>query len=127
MAGRDGIDGRSLRVRGTWRADGAYEALDVVALNGCSFIARRDDLGECPGEGWQSMTLPGRRGDRGPKGEQGEKGEKGERGPGIVGWDIDRDNYTVSAILSDATHSEPLDLRGLFEQYILERINVERG
>jgi hypothetical protein len=71
------------------------------------------------------MTLPGRRGDRGPKGEQGEKGKHGERGPGIVGWDIDRDNYTVSAVFSDQTRSEPLGLRGLFEQYRLERINVD--
>jgi hypothetical protein len=118
-AGRDGIDGRSVRVRGTYRASDDYAALDVVALNGGSFIARRDDPGECPGEGWQSMTLPGRRGDRGAK------GEKGERGPGIVGWDIDRDNYAVAAVLSDRTRSAPLDLRGLFEQYLLERINVD--
>jgi hypothetical protein len=53
-AGRDGIDGRSVRVRGTYRASDDYAALDVVALNGGSFIARRDDPGECPGEGWQS-------------------------------------------------------------------------
>jgi hypothetical protein len=125
VSGRDGIDGRSVRVRDTYRAGDAYEALDIVALNGGSFIARRDDPGECPGEGWQSMTLPGRRGDRGPKGKRGEKGERGERGPGIVGWDIDRDNYAVSAILSDQTRSTPLDLRGLFEQYLLERINVD--
>lgn len=123
--GRDGTEGRSLRVRGTYRLSEDYAALDVVALNGGSFIARRDDPGECPGDGWQAQSLPGKRGDRGPKGEQGEKGEHGERGPGIVGWDIDRDNYTVSAVLSDQTRSEPLDLRGLFEQYLLERINVD--
>jgi hypothetical protein len=76
-------------------------------------------------DGTTRQTLPGRRGDRGPKGKRGEKGERGERGPGIVGWDIDRDNYAVSAILSDQTRSTPLDLRGLFEQYLLERINVD--
>jgi hypothetical protein len=120
--GRDGTDGRSLRVRGTYRAGEEYTALDVVALSGCSFVARSDDPGACPGDGWQSMTMPGKRGERGPMGEQG---EKGERGPGIIGWDIDRDNYTVSAVLSDQTRSEPLGLRGLFEQYLLERINVD--
>jgi hypothetical protein len=120
--GRDGIEGRSLRVRGTYRAGEDYAALDVVALNGGSFIARRDDPGACPGDGWQSLTLPGR---GGPRGDKGERGAQGERGPGIVGWDIDRDNYTVSAVLSDQTRSEPLGLRGLFEQYLLERINVD--
>jgi hypothetical protein len=125
MAGRDGIDGRSLRVRGTWRADESYMMNDVATLNGGSFVARIDAPGECPGEGWQSLTMPGRRGPVGPAGEQGEKGERGERGPGIVGWDIDRDNYTVSAVLSDQTRSEPLGLRGLFEQYLLERITVD--
>jgi hypothetical protein len=38
---------------------------------------------------------------------------------------IDRDNYTVSAVFSDQTRSEPLGLRGLFEQYLLERINAD--
>jgi hypothetical protein len=120
--GRDGVDGRSMRVRGTYRAGENYAALDVVALNGGSFVARRDDPGACPGDGWQSLTLPGR---GGPRGDKGERGAQGERGPGIVGWDIDRDNYTVSAVLSDQTRSQPLDLRGLFEQYLLERINVD--
>ena len=61
-AGRDGVDGRSMRVRGTYRAGEVYAALDVVALNGCSFIARRDDPGECPGDGWQfPMRCPARR------------------------------------------------------------------
>ena len=130
-AGRDGSDGRSLRVRGTFKAGESYLALDVVAREGGSFIARKDDPGDCPGDGWQSLTLPGRRGDHGPKGERGETGERGpqgehgERGPGIIGWDIDRDNYTVSAVLSDQTRSGPLDLRGLFEQYLLERIKSD--
>jgi hypothetical protein len=121
--GRDGVDGRSLRVRGTWREGDAYAALDIVALNGGSFIARRDDPGECPGDGWQSLTLPGKRGQQGEAGKKGERGEKGERGPGIAGWDIDRDAYTVRAVLTDKSRSEPLDLRALFEQYILERVS----
>ncbi|SIO49811.1 hypothetical protein SAMN05443247_06553 [Bradyrhizobium erythrophlei] len=131
--GRDGVDGHSPHVRGTHREGDEYKALDIVALNGGSFIARRDDPGECPGDGWQSLTLPGKRGANGPRGEagpQGERGPKGEAGrsaPEITGWDIDRDNYAISAVFSDQTRSAPLDLRGLFEQYLLERINVQRG
>ena len=126
--GRDGTDGRSLRVRGTYRAEEKYAALDVVALNGGSFIARRDDPGECPGDSWQSLTLPGKRGERGLTGQRGEAGPAGAAGsaaPHIVGWHIDRDAYAISAELSDQTRSAPLDLRGLFEQFLLER--VDRG
>jgi hypothetical protein len=43
--------GKNLRVRGTFIADAKYEQLDVVMLNGSSFIARADNPGECPGEG----------------------------------------------------------------------------
>jgi hypothetical protein len=126
-SGRDGVDGHSLRVRGTYRPGEVYAALDVVALNGGSFIARTDDPGVCPGDGWQAQSMPGKRGPQGEPGPQGERGAKGEPGPEIVSWEIDRDNYTVRAVLSDKTRSTPLDLRGLFEQYLLERINVERG
>jgi hypothetical protein len=121
-----------LRVRGTYRADDTYTALDVVALNGGSFVARRDDPGECPGGGWQSLTLPGKKGERGPKGEHGPQGERGANGepgraaPHFVGWDIDSDNYAVSAVFSDETRSKPLELRGLFDRHLLELINVER-
>lgn len=131
--GRDGVDGRSPRVRGTYRQGDDYEALDIVALNGGSFIGRRDGPGECPGDGWQSLTLPGKRGASGPKGERGESGERGAKGepgraaPEIIGWEIDGENYVVVAVLSDQTRSAPLDLRGVFEQYLQERINAQRG
>jgi hypothetical protein len=42
-----GRDGKSLVVRGTF--DEAAEYLDVVALNGGSFVALRDAPGRCPG------------------------------------------------------------------------------
>jgi hypothetical protein len=44
----DGRDGRSLNVRGTWDPGASYFTLDVVACNGASFIARRDNPGVCP-------------------------------------------------------------------------------
>jgi hypothetical protein len=124
--GHDGADGRSPRVRGTYRADESYEALDIVALNGGSFIARREAPGECPGDGWQSLTLPGKRGERGQEGARGPKGEPG-RAAEIVGWDIDGDNFAVSAVMSDQTRSTPLVLRDLFEKYMIERLSVEQG
>jgi hypothetical protein len=132
-AGRDGVDGtdgRSLRVRGTYREGEDYAALDVIALNGGSFIARSDHPGECPGDGWQSLTLPGKKGERGLKGETGDVGPRGEAGraaPHIVSWEVDREGLSVSVVLSDKSRSEPLELRDLLEKYLAERVNVERG
>jgi hypothetical protein len=67
-----GRGGKTPRVRGTFSADAHYQELDIVALGGGSFIARRDDPGPCPGDGWQSLTMPGKRGDKGPPGPRGD-------------------------------------------------------
>jgi hypothetical protein len=80
-AGRAGNDGRSLNVRGTYDAAIDYSELHVVAFNGASFIARRDNPGPCPGPGWQLIASPGKRGD---KGERGVKGDRGEPGMAVV-------------------------------------------
>ena len=91
-AGADGIDGRSFTIRGTYDATASYAALDVVALNGASFAARRDDPGACPGDGWQLIAAQGKAGKPGERGIAGPKGDKGERGlPGasVVALEID--------------------------------------
>ena len=92
QAGADGVDGRSFTIRGTYDATASYAALDVVALNGASFAARRDDPGACPGEGWQLIAAQGKAGKPGERGMTGPKGDKGERGlPGasVVALEID--------------------------------------
>jgi hypothetical protein len=118
-AGRDGI---TPRVRGTWSDTESYRALDIVALNGGSFVARRNDPGPCPGEGWQVMAQ-GKRGvagEKGPQGERGPKGEPGEAGTSIRSWKLDRTRYVATPIMSDGKHGPPLELRGLFEQFLAE-------
>jgi hypothetical protein len=45
--------GKTLCVRGTFDESARYEQLDVVMINGSSFVATRDNPGPCPGEGWQ--------------------------------------------------------------------------
>ena len=128
--GTDGADGRSLRVRGTYKAGETYAALDVVALNGGSFIARRDDPGECPGDGWQTVAMVGKKGPQGPQGERGERGANGAPGkaaPEIVGWDVDQETLELRAVFSDQMRSSPLDLRPLFAQYLIEQFRDGRG
>jgi hypothetical protein len=122
-AGRNGSDGRSPNVCGTYDARERYERLDIVALDDAAFIARRDNPGVCPGDGWQLLSRQGRPGHRGETGERGVRGEKGERGePGatVVSWQLDRLRYRISPLMSDGKVGPMLELRGLFEQFLSE-------
>jgi hypothetical protein len=81
-----GRDGQSIAIRGLWHAAGQYRALDVVALNGSSFVARSDQPGQCPGDGWQLIAAQG---NRGKAGEKGPKGDRGTAGRALVAAVVD--------------------------------------
>jgi hypothetical protein len=122
-AGRNGSDGRSPNVCSTYDAREKYQRLDIVALDGAAFIAQRDNPGICPGDGWQLLSRQGRPGCRGETGERGPRGETGEQGePGatVVSWQLDRQRYRVSPLMSDGKVGPTLELRALFEQYYAE-------
>ena len=59
-----GRDGSSITVRSTFNETAEYRRLDVVALNGGSFVALKDKPGPCPGSGWQLVASQGKRGAR---------------------------------------------------------------
>lgn len=80
---RAGRDGRSPKVRTTWSETAEYSELDIVALNGAGFIARRDNPGPCPGEGWQLIASQGKQGKPGERGQPG-IGLRGEPGRSVV-------------------------------------------
>ena len=44
---------------GAYDACGKYKKLDIVVSDGAAFIAKRDDPGICPGDGWQLMSSTG--------------------------------------------------------------------
>ena len=118
-----GRDGNSITVRGTFNETAEYRRLDVVARNGGSFVALKDVPGPCPGAGWQLLASQGKRGVAGEKGERGERGPKGD--PGLSGvticdWKIDRARYVATPVMSDGREGPPLELRGLFEQFLHE-------
>lgn len=94
-AGRDGSDGRSLNPRSTWSADETYGHLDVVVLDGGAFVARRDDPGPCPGDGWQLLVARGKPGKPGERGEQGPSGARGAPGPALVDLTLDRSGMVM--------------------------------
>jgi hypothetical protein len=110
-----GVDAVTPRVRGTFREAEQYRHLDIVALNGHSFIATRDDPGLCPSDGWQMLAM-GKKGPAGAIGERGPKGDRGEPAPRLLSWRVDRANYRAIAKMSDGSEL-PLDLRPLFEQF----------
>jgi hypothetical protein len=125
MAARpfDGRDGRGFNIRGTWDRNERYFALDVVILSGGSFAARRDNPGDCPGEGWQLIAAQGKRGIKGEPGAKGEPGDRsraGEDAPTIEDWQINAKTYSATPVLSNGKLGPALELRGLFEQFLQE-------
>jgi hypothetical protein len=127
-AGRDGCDGRSPRLRGPFNVNEKYAQFDVVEYDGGSFVAIRDiNPGTIPGEdGWQTMA---KRGGKGPVGETGPQGRKGERGapgeaaPTIVSWTLDLARYRAVPTMSNGKAGAPLELRGLFGQFLSEAVD----
>ena len=110
-------------MRSTFNETAEYHRLDVVALNGGSFIALKDAPGPCPGPGWQLLASQGKRGVAGEKGERGPPGPRGDAGASgatIVGWKIERERYVATPVMSDGREGPPLELRGLFEQFFAD-------
>lgn len=126
-----GQNARSFHICGTWTADGVYAELDIVALNGGSFVARHDNPGPCPGAGWQLVARQGKPGNEGPQGamgmggrdglngKDGARGPAGPAGPSLKSWRVDRLEYRAIAVMSDGSE-HVLDLRELFEQFQTE-------
>jgi len=116
--------GSSFNIRGTYTRDEEYKYLDIVIINGSSFVALKDNPGVCPDSGnWHLLASRGSRGQRGPQGAHGLSGLRGERGapaPTIQSWMIDRARYTATPMMSDGSIGSTLELRALFEQFLLE-------
>src|SRR5262249_57804169 len=79
--------------------------------------------------GWQLMAAAGRDGRDGRDGAAGPRSERGERGltgprgepaPTITGWRVGRAAYAAVPLLSDGSEGAPLELRGLFKQFLDE-------
>jgi hypothetical protein len=119
-AGRDGEDALSFRIEGTYDPAAAYRRLSIVTLNGSSFVARDDDPGPCPGDGWQLLASAGKRGQQGQKGERGERGPTGPLAtvPRITSTNIDA-GYNLNLLYTDGSR-DIIPLRPAFEQFFSE-------
>src|SRR5215468_7972142 len=117
-AGTAGRAGTARQAADLWRPEAVFYAGDLVAL--ISFLALKDAPGPCPGPGWQLLASQGKRGVAGEKGERGPQGNPGLSGATIRDWKIDRERYVATPIMSDGREGPSLELRGLFEQFLLE-------
>jgi hypothetical protein len=97
------------RIRGTHDLKAEYFANDLVAKDGASFVAKRNDPGPLPGAGWQLLARQGARG------VAGERGVPGRDAPTIKSWKVDRERFIVIPIMSDGREGPGLELAALFE------------
>jgi hypothetical protein len=116
-----GADGHTWEMLGVWDLKTDYRRGNVVALDGGTFVAIKDNPGACPGDDWRRITSRGKPGPKGDAGGRGAPGPAGPAGPAIVGWKIERAAYRALPLMSDGSECAPLDLRALFEQYHNER------
>ena len=105
-AGEPGRNADQIDICGTYDPGKTYRRLNVVALNGGAFIAKNDEPGECPGEGWQVIAMRGKPGQPGQaiKGDPG-KSIKGDAGPGVVSLSADGDGV-LTLVNGDGTTVE---------------------
>ena len=97
------------RIRGTYDPKAEYFANDLVAKDGASFVAKRNNPGPLPGDGWQLLARQGQRG------VAGERGAPGRDAPRITGWIVDRSNFRITPRCRPRTRiarvTRALDLR----------------
>jgi hypothetical protein len=68
------------------------------------------------------MSKQGRQGRKGESiiGPCGEKGDKGEPGATIRSWQLDRERYRISPLMSDGTVGPMMEFRPMFEWFLHE-------
>ena len=70
LVARGGSDAFMPKILGNYSAEKDYRCLDIVALDGSSFIACCDFPGKCPGKEWQLLAGVGPPGPQDPQGEK---------------------------------------------------------
>ena len=99
--GEAGTNAKAWQHRRLYDPQAAYEAGDVVAHDGGSFVALQDDPGPMAGKGWAQLAARGARGKPGERGAPGLQGREGREGRGID--DITDDGETMIVTLTDGT------------------------
>ncbi len=104
-APKDGVDGQAGadaypgEARGLYDAAAEYRARDVVAHNSSAWMAKRDEPGELPGDGWMLLAGRGKRGEAGERGERGVEGKAGKDGAQPVALKLDEEKMQFVMVL----------------------------
>jgi hypothetical protein len=79
-------------------------------------VHARDAAGSCllPPVGTASKVRPAH------KASAAYSGPRGEPAPMITSWRVDRVSYTATPVLSNGQEGAALELRGLFEQFVVD-------
>lgn len=104
--GKDGEPGKDAypgEVKGLFDLSATYRARDIVKLNGSSWIAKVDDPGDIPGEGWMQLASTGKRGERGERGPDGRVGKDGKDGSTPVELKFDAEKMMFVMALDDGS------------------------
>lgn len=97
--GDAGLDAYPGEARGLYDASAEYRARDVVAHNSSAWMAKTDDPGELPGDGWMLLAGRGKRGEPGDKGERGMEGKSGKDGAQPVALKFDAEAMQFVMVL----------------------------
>jgi hypothetical protein len=128
-----GVPG-ALHVRGTFDSSATYCLNDLVAHNGGSWVAKKDNPGPIPSENWQLVASQGKRGVQGERGPAGPAGipptfmgaTVGRRGmeietsagpiPLVKSVAVDAQNFTLKLIAADDS-ALTISLLPMFQEF----------
>jgi hypothetical protein len=128
-----GVPG-ALHVRGTFNSGATYCLNDLVAHNGGSWVAKKDNPGPIPSENWQLVASQGKRGVQGERGPAGPAGipptfmgaTVGRRGmeietsagpiPLVKSVAVDAQNFTLKLIAADDS-ALTISLLPMFQEF----------
>jgi len=94
--------------RGLFDPAASYRGLDRVAFNNSEWVARWDDPGPLPGDGWMISAKVGRQGESGPRGPRGE--------PGIGIAEATVADWVINLQLTDGKRAS-INLLPLFDRF----------
>jgi integrin beta 3 len=107
-----GADGAGINPQGKYEPDSTYLKGDAVAADGSLWIARCDEPGPLPGDGWMLAARAG------GKGRPGDRGLQGAPGAGIVSGRFEGMDLVLG---TDDGRAVRIDARPAFRAFLEER------
>lgn len=107
-----GRDGAGIEPQGRYEPDRTYLKLDAVAFDGSLWLAKHDEPGPLPGDGWMLAARAG------GKGRPGDRGLQGPPGAGVIEARVEGMTIVLG---TDDGRGVRIDLRPAFIAFLEER------